>query len=60
MGGEINVIGMLLMVACAVLAAWLGRKLSAGRRARKRQAAEQAARAGESRQVRRARERKGQ
>ena len=60
MGGEINVIGMLLMVACALLAAWLGRKLSTGRRARKRQAAEQAARAGESRQVRRARERKRQ
>jgi hypothetical protein len=57
MGGEINLIGMLLMVACAALAAWLGRKLSAGRRERKHQAAEQAARATESRQVRRARER---
>ena len=59
MGGEINVVGMLLMVACALFAAWLGRRLSAGRRERKRRAAEQAARAGESRQVRRARERKG-
>ncbi len=55
--GDFNLVGNILMVGFAVLCFWLGRKLSTGRRARKRQAQELAAREGESRQVRRARER---
>lgn len=59
MGGEFNLLGTLLMVAFAALSAWLGRKLATRWQDRKRRAAEQAARASESRQVRRARERQG-
>ena len=55
--GDFNLVGNILMVGFAVLCFWLGRKLSNGRRAKKRQTQELAAREGESRQVRRARER---
>ncbi|ARU04933.1 hypothetical protein CCO03_09790 [Comamonas serinivorans] len=58
MGGEFNLVGTLLMVGFAAFSAWLGRKLATRWQEKKRRDAEQAARASESRQVRRARERR--
>lgn len=58
MGGDFSLIGTLLMMGCAALCFWGGRKASNAWHARKHRQAVEAARATESRQVRRARERR--
>jgi uncharacterized membrane protein YdjX (TVP38/TMEM64 family) len=58
MGGEISPVGLLLMAVGAVISFALGRYLSRGWRARRREKEAAAQRASETRQQRRARERR--
>ena len=59
MGGlDVSAIGLLIGVLGGVFSFWLGRRWRAKRVARQREKAQMAARANDSRQVRRARERR--
>lgn len=57
-GLDISIAGLLVMGVTALVSFWIGRTLSRGWRERRRNAQEAKARAAESRQTRRARERR--
>ena len=59
MGEAVTAVSLAIALAFAGLSFWLGRKLGGNWRAKKALEARRRAQAGESRQVRRARERRG-